>query len=325
MALHRLRLAQTNIFSHFTLRKSTLNVFICHSALSQSSRMLSIHSNEQKQLSIQHRIRSFWEGISRISSAYYQGSKLLVEHTRQVKNLKQQQHRKPFQYSRKEFMLIKTNADDIKRIMPFFIVLILIPETLPFFLMRGADIIPSTCILPDQLLAKREKLKKVRHQLTADAITSILNGQVLEPESLTKPETIKHLAAFQPQHFEIHGMMHDQLVQYSKLMGFSTWRPSWMLKSKLKKHFQFLKEDDMLLKSEGLEGLSMEELQLACEDRGIVSVGLERANLADKLYKWIDLHTTPDPHIQPGLMMLYSTVNPHFDKTSSQLSANETQ
>ncbi|EGF80249.1 hypothetical protein BATDEDRAFT_88971 [Batrachochytrium dendrobatidis JAM81] len=191
--------------------------------------------------------------------------------------------------------------------------------------MRGADIIPSTCILPDQLLAKREKLKKVRHQLTADAITSILNGQVLEPESLTKPETIKHLAAFQPQHFEIHGMMHDQLVQYSKLMGFSTWRPSWMLKSKLKKHFQFLKEDDMLLKSEGLEGLSMEELQLACEDRGIVSVGLERANLADKLYKWIDLHTTPDPHIQPGLMMLYSTVNPHFDKTSSQLSANETQ
>ncbi|KAJ1343249.1 hypothetical protein BSLG_002275 [Batrachochytrium salamandrivorans] len=188
---------------------------------------------------IRDRITSLWAYIAKSSTAYYRGSKLLLEQTRQVRDLKSRQERHQYKVSRREFVLIKTNTDDAFRVVPFFIILILIPETLPLFLIKGANIIPSTCILPEQLAARRLKLKDVRVQLSLDAIESIKMGSVFDPVTLASHETMKHLAAVQPQHFIIDNMSHEQLVQYSKLMGFLPGEQHGYLKTSSKSTFDF--------------------------------------------------------------------------------------
>jgi LETM1 and EF-hand domain-containing protein 1 len=43
---------------------------------------------------------------------------------------------------------------------------------------------------------------------------------------------------------------------------------------------------------EGLENLTINELQLACRDRGMRAMGVSEARLRTQLEQWLDLHIT---------------------------------
>ncbi|KAI8922954.1 LETM1-like protein-domain-containing protein [Entophlyctis helioformis] len=205
---------------------------------------------------------------------------------------------------------VKVSRDDFRKVIPFFVILLIVPETLPFLILSGANIIPSTCILPDQLTAKRVKLNKTRHSMTLATTESIQRGQVFSIDSLRSTETVRHLAAYQPQYFQLHSMSRAQLRQFSRFMGFSSWQPTFMLRSRLARHFAFVRSDDAMLSvAPGLAELSLEELQEACENRGMSCVNLDRDALAANLQAWLDLHTTTDPPIPEGLMMLWTMVH----------------
>ena len=51
-----------------------------------------------------------------------------------------------------------------------------------------------------------------------------------------------------------------------------------------------LKADDKLIKNEGIDNMTVSELQSACQARGMRAVGISEKKLKDQLMLWLNLH-----------------------------------
>lgn len=81
-----------------------------------------------------------------------------------------------------------------------------------------------------------------------------------------------------------------QLVGLCKLLGISTLGPDYYLRFSLHMKLRNLEADDKLIEDEGIENLTTEELQAACRERGMRSLGVSVERLRSQLQQWLDLH-----------------------------------
>ena len=81
-----------------------------------------------------------------------------------------------------------------------------------------------------------------------------------------------------------------QLVGLCKLLGISTLGPDYYLRFTLHMKLRNLEADDKLIQDEGIENLTTEELQGACRERGMRSLGVSVERLRSQLQQWLDLH-----------------------------------
>ncbi|KAJ1562002.1 hypothetical protein HK096_002494, partial [Nowakowskiella sp. JEL0078] len=82
---------------------------------------------------------------------YIKGGQQLSKNARLVGEIKKRISKKGYIPTRNESLLIYDTEDDFRKVIPFFMILIVLPESLPFLLMRGSDIIPSTCTSQEQI------------------------------------------------------------------------------------------------------------------------------------------------------------------------------
>lgn len=260
-------------------------------------------------LSAMVRMSLFFRKTVAAVTRYYQGSVQLRKNSQQCLSLLKRQSSDPtHRLTRSETLLIRTTKADLQKAIPFFTLLLLLPEALPFLVLRGSNIIPSTCLSQDQRETQRKKRMEVRMAIRKELETEMLQSNGFQPDDLSTPETLIKLAAIQPQYFAIHSMNRRQLKMFSKYYGFAQWKPDLFLKASLNKHFAFIKQDDAMLLSDGqdvLSSLNDEELREATEIRGFCCVS-EPTAMKDVIKEWIKLHLSEDPVMQPGLLMLYS-------------------
>ena len=81
-----------------------------------------------------------------------------------------------------------------------------------------------------------------------------------------------------------------QLIGLCKLVGISTIGPDYYLRFTLHLKLRNLEADDKLIEDEGIENLTVEELQAACRERGMRSYGVSVERLRSQLQQWLDLH-----------------------------------
>ncbi|CAF5212918.1 unnamed protein product, partial [Rotaria magnacalcarata] len=81
-----------------------------------------------------------------------------------------------------------------------------------------------------------------------------------------------------------------QLAGLCKLLGISTIGPDYYLRFTLHLKLRNLEADDKLIQDEGITSLDVDELQAACRDRGMRSLGLSAERLRSQLQQWLDLH-----------------------------------
>ena len=81
-----------------------------------------------------------------------------------------------------------------------------------------------------------------------------------------------------------------QLVGLCKLLGISTLGPDYYLRFTLHMKLRNLEADDKLIEDEGIENLDVDELQSACRERGMRSLGVSEERLRSQLQQWLDLH-----------------------------------
>ncbi|CAF0917363.1 unnamed protein product [Rotaria sordida] len=81
-----------------------------------------------------------------------------------------------------------------------------------------------------------------------------------------------------------------QLVGLCKLLGISTIGPDYFLRFTLHLKLRHLEADDKLIQDEGIDNLTVEELQAACRERGMRSLGVSIERLRSQLQQWLDLH-----------------------------------
>lgn len=76
----------------------------------------------------------------------------------------------------------------------------------------------------------------------------------------------------------------------SRYMGLNAFGTDNFLRGAIRSRLVNLRRDDQLIDSEGVDELSVLELQAACQSRGIRTSGVSPARLREELTTWIQLH-----------------------------------
>jgi LETM1 and EF-hand domain-containing protein 1, mitochondrial len=83
------------------------------------------------------------------------------------------------------------------------------------------------------------------------------------------------------------------------------------LRGTIRSRLTQLRRDDLQIDVEGIDSLSVPELQAACQSRGIRTLGVSPSRLREELSTWIDLHL--DKRVSGVLLILSRAFI--FDKT----------
>lgn len=177
-------------------------------------------------------------------------------------------------FTRADYQLLLRNWHDVKRVPLFALVFLICGEFTPFVVVFMSGVVPYTCRIPSQIEGDRKKAEE-RRKISFRNLT-------------TKYEKDKPLDRQQLLHITwslgLSGRMWDYLG--GQLPGL----PNFILKSKVAKRVEYLETDDKLLRRDGkVEDLDVEEVKMACQDRGIDIVNREDDELREHLKMWLEL------------------------------------
>ncbi|KAH0623124.1 hypothetical protein JD844_031104 [Phrynosoma platyrhinos] len=185
--------------------------------------------------------------------------------------------------------LMRTSAD-LFRLVPFlvFVIVPFMEFLLPVFVKLFPDMLPSTF---------ETESKKVRHSGQQPSTKEIVQFSKLFEDELT----LEHLER-------------PQLVILCKLLELQPIGTNNLLRFQLLMKLRSIKTDDEMIAREGVNGLSVPELQAACRARGMRSLGLTEEQLKEQLNQasqgrgrmgidlWLDLHLREN--VPPSLLLL---------------------
>jgi len=130
-------------------------------------------------------------------------------------------------------------------------------------------------------------LKRRTNQSIAIEFTEFMN-KIKNGISASNEEVLKFSKLFQDE-FSIDNLNRAQIVAMCKYMGINTFGITSFLRFQLKKRINKLREDDAYIEKEGIDSLNFEELQSACQARGIRSLDVSEVFMKNELRQWLQL------------------------------------
>ncbi|KFQ57184.1 hypothetical protein N333_01671, partial [Nestor notabilis] len=223
--------------------------------------------------------------------------------------------------------LLRTCAD-LFRLVPFlvFVIVPFMEFLLPVFLKLFPEMLPSTFETESKKEEKQKKKLNVKLELA-----KFLQETIAEMAKRNKVESaqgkqfssyvhqIRH-SGHQPSTQDIvrfsklfedeltlEHLERPQLVALCKLLELQPIGTNNLLRFQLLLRLRTIKADDELIAKEGVNGLSVSELQSACRARGMRSLGLSEEQLKEQLGQastlwWLDLHLKEN--VPPSLLLL---------------------
>ena len=201
--------------------------------------------------------------------------------------------------TRSEFQLLKRNDRDIGKLPLFGVLVLILGEWLPLFVPLMPNAVPGTCRIPKQVTGMREKAEQRRRISFRQGITIPSDQQVSAMESGSRTTQAAWALAFDPDHRRtlLRSLRDDQLHHLSSTLTLHSrlWDriqlppPAFLLRRAINKHLAYVAQDDfLLLKSDGAASrLSPDELQTACEERGLDVLGRKDEVLVQSLRWWL--------------------------------------
>ncbi len=107
-------------------------------------------------------------------------------------------------------------------------------------------------------------------------------------EAPTTSDVIKVCKIFKDD-LTLDNLSRPQLVGMTRYMNLNTFGTDAMLRYQIRHRMRQIKRDDKAISFEGVDSLSVPELQTACASRGIRTHGMSPARLRDDLQMWLDL------------------------------------
>ncbi|KAE9978558.1 hypothetical protein BLS_000491 [Venturia inaequalis] len=189
-----------------------------------------------------------------------------------------------FVLTRAELQFLRRSRFDMSRAPVFALLFAVVGEWLPLFVIFLTPIVPYTCRIPRQVEKTRRALEETRRK----SFRGELDGYIPTPTRRGKNgEGVKSLEECekgQLMHISRSLGLHSRLWDYTK--GFMPG--SGILKYRVRKHLDYLAQDDALLvRDGGVQKLNQEEVMLACEQRGIDVLGRREEYLKDVLERWL--------------------------------------
>ena len=252
---------------------------------------------------------TLWQKVKHEAHHYWDGTKLLGTEVRISFKLALKMAA-GYELTRREDRQLRRTTQDLGRLVPFsvFVIVPFAELLLPVALKVFPNLLPSTYEGQKSKDAKAKTLRSTRNQVSdflretmkeTGLPLSAVNAQKEEfteffkkirstGESPTKADVIKVCKIFKDD-LTLDNLSRPQLVGMAKYMNLHAFGTDLMLRYQIRHRMRQIKRDDRAISFEGVESLSVPELQMACASRGLRTLGLSPAKLRDDLQMWLDL------------------------------------
>ncbi|NWR64191.1 LETM1 protein, partial [Bucorvus abyssinicus] len=222
---------------------------------------------------------------------------------------------------RRQFLRI---CADLFRLVPFlvFIVVPFMEFLLPVALKLFPNMLPSTF---ETTSKKEERLKKelrvklevakflqdtieemaLKNKAAKGNVTkdfSMFFQKIRETGERPSNEEILRFSKLFEDELTLDNLTRPQLVALCKLLELQSIGTNNFLRFQLTMRLRSIKADDKLIAEEGVDSLTVKELQAACRARGMRALGVTEERLKEQLKQWLDLHLNQE--IPTSLLIL---------------------
>lgn len=240
---------------------------------------------------------------------YWDGTKLLATEVRISSKLALRMAA-GYELTRREHRQLRRTVQDLGRLIPFsaFVIVPFAELLLPIALKLFPNMLPSTYEGQKSRDAKASTLRSTRKDVSSflrqtlretGLPVSAANAQKEEfteffrkirttGETPTKADVIRVCKIFKDD-LTLDNLSRPQLVGICRYMSLGTFGTDTMLRYQVRHRMRQIKRDDRAISYEGVETLSVPELQTACAARGLRTHGMSPARLRDDMNMWLEL------------------------------------
>lgn len=270
--------------------------------------------------------KSLWEKVKHEAQHYWDGTKLLGYEIKVSTKLLMKMM-SGYGLSRREANQLQRTIVDVMRLVPF-LMFVLVPFAellLPIALKLFPNLLPSTYESKQDRLQKRAKLSKTRVSAseyikkTMEESGLKLSKKISEEEkeafvsffdiiSMGSHPSREHLikvARLFKNDQVLDNLSRPQLVAMTKYMSLRPFGTDSILRYQIRHRLLTIIKDDKAIDYEGVESLTIPELQTACSQRGIKTTDVSPGRLREDLSTWLDLRLRQK--IPSSLLILSST------------------
>lgn len=255
--------------------------------------------------------KTLWEKVKHEAQHYWDGTKLLGYELKVSTKLVAKMFA-GHELTRRENRQLKRTLTDMARLVPFsmFVLIPFAELLLPVALKIFPNMLPSTYESGKEKEVKSKKLRRVRGDVSQFLRQTVTESGMQFPLNIT-PEEREQFSTFfkqvrtsgeQPSRelvitvarlFKddtvLDNLSRPQLVAMAKYMNLQPFGTNLMLRYSIRHKMRQIKRDDRAIDYEGVDALSVPELQMACASRGIKTHGVSPGKLRDDLGTWLEL------------------------------------
>ncbi|KAE8352111.1 LETM1-like protein-domain-containing protein [Aspergillus coremiiformis] len=257
---------------------------------------------EQKKLTLGQKIKKevqhYWDGTKLLATEVKISSRLALKMAG------------GYELSRREHRQLQRTVKDLGRLVPFsmFVIIPFAELLLPVALKLFPNMLPSTYEGQKAREKKALSLSSTRKEVSGflkDTLresglpvtaATVKNEEFAEffkkirttGEAPSTEDVIKVCKVFKDD-LTLDNLSRPQLVAICKYMNLNSFGTDAMLRYNIRHRMRQIKRDDRAIFYEGVESLSVPELQMACASRGIRTHGVSPARLREDMSTWLDL------------------------------------
>ncbi|CUS12175.1 unnamed protein product [Tuber aestivum] len=261
---------------------------------------------------VKHGVQHFWDGTKLLGAEIKISSNLALKMAA------------GYELSRRERRQLERTVKDLGRLVPFS-VFIIVPAGelfLPIALKVFPNLLPSTYEDQKAKELKSSKLRSTRRDVSdflrktlresgiplsaktrrREEFTQFFKKIRSSGESPSREDLIKVCKIFRDD-VTLDNLSRPQLVGMCRYMNLNTFGTDAMLRYNIRHRMRQIKRDDRAISYEGVDSLSVPELQTACASRGIRTHGVSPSRLRDDLNTWLELRLK---HGLPSTLLVLS-------------------
>ncbi|PHH66238.1 hypothetical protein CDD81_7831 [Ophiocordyceps australis] len=252
---------------------------------------------------------TLWQKVKKEARHYWDGSKLMAAEVRISWRLALKMAA-GYDLTRREHRQLQRTVRDLGRLVPFsvFIIVPLGEALLPLALKLFPNMLPSTFEGQKSKDAKASMLRSTRKEVSSFLRQTLketglpLSAATTQKEEFanffrkvrstgetpTAEDVIKVCKIFRDD-LTLDNLSRPQLVSMCRYMNLNTFGTDMMLRYQIRHRMRQIKRDDKAISFEGVDSLTVAELQMACAARGIRTHSVSPARMRADLQTWLDL------------------------------------
>ncbi|KAI9687338.1 MAG: hypothetical protein M1822_002381 [Bathelium mastoideum] len=259
-------------------------------------------AEEKKKLTVMQKIKKealhYWDGTKLLATEVKISVKLAVKMAA------------GYELSRREHRQLHRTVQDLGRLVPFsvFVIVPFAELLLPVALRLFPNLLPSTYETQNAKDKKTTALRANRKEVSnflrqtlretglpvsavhaqKEEFTEFFRKVRTTGEHPTPADVIKVCKIFKDD-LTLDNLSRPQLVGICRYMNLNTFGTDALLRYQIRHHMRQIKRDDKAIFLEGVDSLSVPELQTASAARGLRTYGMSPARLREDLQMWLDL------------------------------------